>query len=312
MFKIIQEAALPKLSQTSLFIKFNEKSNIMADVGSEISNAKDHIVKPTDIPEILSLMKLNGDAVVKRAIASFEKNEIVVINNKETSKIPASLPFIVATKGSEIKAYVFANKVVNNINSPQEYTNLMAVLEAAYLSLQLQKKPNLFLMNRPMILILCTLYERMVTLPLVQKLYMRGDNLTKSRLYIIAYFYRMIDGTNIDNIPYKRIISDKIDDAVVKQVIEDVKALPDTSFMSLIQLIKKLNPVRYKDLDVLYLTHFTSSCGVSLIFALENLAYLFILIASANYKTQITAYGLNKSVGLITKKAITTINSMSM
>ena len=155
MFKIIQEAALPKLSQTSLFIKFNEKSNIMADVGSEISNAKDHIVKPTDIPEILSLMKLNGDVVVKKAINSFEKNEIVVINNKETSKIPASLPFIVATKGSEIKAYVFANKVVNNINSPQEYTNLMAVLEAAYLSLQLQKKPNLFLMNRPLILILC-------------------------------------------------------------------------------------------------------------------------------------------------------------
>ena len=189
----------------------------------------------------------------------------------------------------------------------------MAVLESAYLALTLYCRPNTILMNRPLVLTLCNIYKYMVTMPLEQKLYMKGDNLTKATLYTITYFYKMIDGNNIsiNTIPYKRLISDKVDESVVKQIIEEVKELPDMSFMGLIDLIKKINPVRYKDLATMYLTYFTSSCGVSLIFALENLGYLFTLITSANYKTSVTAYGLNKIVGLTAKKVITLLSSIN-
>ena len=95
MFEIFQEATLPKLSQTSLYVKFNESSGISSIVGNELKQLDSTRIKPESIPEIISLMKLNGDVIVKKAINSFEKGDIIIIHNKETSKIPPSLPFII-------------------------------------------------------------------------------------------------------------------------------------------------------------------------------------------------------------------------
>lgn len=215
------------------------------------------------------------------------------------------------TKGNDTRAFIFADRVVNNINSTQEYTSLMAVMEAAYLSLRLTKNPNAFVMNRPLMLTLGNIYTLMAVTPLEQKIYMKGDNLVKTMLYLFAYFYRMIDGPEFTIIPaYKRIISDKIDDSVAKQIMEDVRSLEDNSFMSVLNLIKQINPVRYKDIDVLYMTHFNSTCGTSLIFALENLSYLFLLVTSAAYKTGVTAYGINKVVSMPVKKAISLLSAV--
>lgn len=311
MIQLIQEAELPKLSQTSLYEKFDKSSNITKSVIDEIQSGKEYRVKPEDIPEIISLMRLNGDPIAKKAVESFQNNEIVIFFNKETSKIPAVLPYIVMTKGNDTRAFVFADRVVNNINSTQEYTSLMAVLEAAYLALQLNKNPSAFVMNRPLMLTLGNIYTLMAVTPLEQKVYMKGDNLVKTMLYLFAYFYRMIDGPEFTIIPaYKRIISDKIEESVVKQIMEEVRSLEDFSFMSVIELIKQINPVRYKDIDVLYMTHFNSTCGTSLIFALENLAYLFLLVSSSTYKTGITAYGINKVVNMPAKKAVSLLSAI--
>jgi hypothetical protein len=215
------------------------------------------------------------------------------------------------TKGNDTRAFVFADRVVNNINSTQEYTSLMAVIEAAYLALRLTKNPNSFVMNRPLMLTLGNIYTLMAVTPLEQKIYMKGDNLVKTMLYLFAYFYRMIDGPEFTIIPaYKRIISDKIEDSVVKQIMEEVRSLEDNSFMSVLNLIKQINPVRYKDIDVMYMTHFNSTCGTSLIFALENLSYLFLLISSATYKTGVTAYGINKVVNMPAKKAVSLLSAI--
>ena len=63
-------------------------------------------------------------------------------------------------------------------------------------------------------------------------------------LYIISFFYKLIDGNEFTIIPgYKRIISDKIDEKIVKQIEAEVRALPSTSFMEFLELIKRLNPV---------------------------------------------------------------------
>lgn len=311
MIQFIQEADIPKLSQTSLFQKFNEASDISKCVAEELGSAKEHKVSPEDIPEIVSLIRLNGDAIAKKAIEAFQKNELVIIFNKETSKIPTALPYIVVTKGNDTRAIVFADKVVNNINSTQEYTSLMATIEAAYLALQLHKKPNSFVMNRPLMLTLGNIYTLMSVAPLEQKIYMKGDNLIKTMLYLFAYFYRMIDGPEFTIIPaYKRIIADKVDESVVKQVIEDVRNMESNSFMDVLELIKKINPVRYKDIDTLYMTHFNSVCGISIVFALETLSYLFLLITSSVYKTGVTGYGINKIVNMPAKKAITLLTGI--
>lgn len=312
MLQLFEEAVLPKLSQTALYTKFDQTSQLTASVKAELQQANANIVTPDSIKEIVSLMRLNGDAIVKKAVDAFQKGKIVIIFNKNTSKIPPNLPFIIINQKTGPTAFIFADKVVNKIDAPNEYTNLMAVLEAAYLALLLNISPDSFLMNNQLMLTLCNIYTIMVAAPLEQRLYMKGDNLNKAMIYIISYFYKMFRGDNIsaDNIPYKRIMSDKIDPMVVSQIVEEVKSNQDNSFMSLIKMITKINPIRYKDLDAMYMSYFTSTCGVSLIFALENIGYLFLLISSASYKTAITAYSLNKTVAMPCKKAIVQLSAL--
>ena len=304
MFEIIQEAVLPKLSQTSFYGVFEKNSQISKHIRDAVNNASKYMVKPDDLEEIIALMKLNGDAIVKKAILAYQKGDIVIIYNKETSKIPLVLPYICI--GKDNRAYIFADKVVNNIKATGEYTNLMAVLEAAYLSLCIHKNPNKFLNNRQLMLILCNIYCDMVSLPLEQKMYIKGENLTKLRLYAMAYFYKIIDGDSISigTIPYKRIIQDKIDERVVNQIIESVKNDKDMGFMSLLKKISTINPVRYKNIEAMYLNYFTSTCGVTLIFAIENPTYLMLLLTSASYKTTLSAFGLNKLVGVNSRQAL--------
>lgn len=317
MFTIIQESVtLPKLSQTSLFQKFNDQSNISQLVIEELKKTKEHpeyIVKPNDIDELLALMKLNGDPIVKKAIDAFIKGDIVIIFDKVTSAIPQTLPFIVLTdKDKKTKVHIFADRFISNLQSNQEYRSLMAVLEASYLALQLATQPNKFLMNSQLMLLICYIYNFMSIMPLEQKLYMKGDNLVKARLYFIAYFYKMINETDIsvDNIPFKRIISDKVDPSVLSQVVDDIKNMPDNSIMNVIELLKKINPVRYKDLSSQYVPFFSTSCGVPLIFALENIQYLFLLITSAPNKTTLTQYGLNQTVIQQCRKVISLLQSI--
>lgn len=312
MLQLFQEASVPKLSETSLYMKFNETSDITNNIKSEISQSKENIVAPETIKEILALIRLNGDAIAKKSVDAYLKGEMVIIHNKATSKIPASLPFIVMGYKGTPTAFIFADKVVNNITAASEYTNLMAVMEAAYLALKLNTSPDLFLMNSQLMLTLCNIYTMMVVAPLEQRLYMKGDNLTKAMMYVISYFYNIFRGDNmtVESIPFKRLLNDKVNPDVANQIIDDVVSNPDKSFMGLLKMISKINPIRYKDLDSMYLSYFTSTCGVSLIFALENIAYLFLLISSASYKTTITSYSLNKTVSMPCKKAVMLLTSV--
>jgi hypothetical protein len=312
MLQLFQEASVPKLSETSLYMKFNETSDITNNIKAEISQSKENIVAPETIKEILALIRLNGDAIAKKSVDAYLKGEMVIIHNKATSKIPASLPFIVMGYKGTPTAFIFADKVVNNITAASEYTNLMAVMEAAYLALKLNVSPDMFLMNSQLMLTLCNIYTMMVVAPLEQRLYMKGDNLTKAMMYVISYFYNIFRGDNmtVESIPFKRLLNDKVNPDVANQIIDDVVSNPDKSFMGLLKMISKINPIRYKDLDSMYLSYFTSTCGVSLIFALENIAYLFLLISSASYKTTITSYSLNKTVSMPCKKAVMLLTSV--
>ena len=311
MVHLFQETEIPKLSQTALYVKFNETSDISKCVVDEIRNAKDKIVPKEDITELLSLMKLNGDAIVKKAIADYEDGNIIIIFNKETSVIPATLPFIINSKGSDSKAFIFANVFMNNVKSASEYTTLMAMMEAAYLAKAIQMDPDAFINNRSLMLNLCNLYTMMAVSPLEQEVYIKGENLVKTMLYIMSFFYKMVDGNDFEIIPgYKKIISDKIDDRIVQQIEAEVRALPTTSFMEFLDTcIKRLNPVRYADIDQMYMTHFIRVCGVSLCFALECLPYLFILVTSVAYRTGITSVGLNKLLAPQIRKTITLLST---
>lgn len=313
MFKLFMEAELPKLSQTSLYAKMNTDGIISNAVKDEIRNAGKTRVTPDKIQESLSLMKLNGGGSIKKVIKAFEEGSIVVLFNPEHSKIPSALPYIVINHDSGPRAYIFADKLVTKINSQKEYINLMAAMEAAYYALAVARKPALLTMNREILITLCNIYTIMVTLPLEQRLYIKGENLIKAMLYTIFYFYRIVDGPeklSTSSVAYKKIISDKVPESMVKQIIADIQGMESNNFVEYLTLIKKINPIRYENLDVMYLQHFVSSDGASLIFALENPAYLFLLVTSAFYKTQLTSFNLNKIIGPVAKKCITLMQSV--
>lgn len=314
MLQIFQEAVLPRLSETSFYQKFDSTSGITNLIKEEITQSSQTIITPDKITEVLSLIKLNGDSIAKMAVLAYQKGDIVIIHNPTGSKIPASLPYIIMNYKGKPTAFIFADKVVKNIASSAEYTNLMATLEAAFLALNLHKNPDMILMNAPLMLTLCNVYAIMATAPMEQRLYMKGDNLNKALMYTIAYFYRMFKGDEISaaSIPFKRLMNDKIDEGVANQIVEEVKSLPDMSFLSVIGLVQKINPIRFKDLQSMYPSYFTTTCGVSLIFALENIQYLFLLMTAAVYKSSITAYGINKTVSLPSRKAIQILSSLSL
>lgn len=295
MIKIIMEAELPKLTDTSYYKKFNETSDITKAVAAEIKNTGKRI-KPEDIEEIISLIKLNGSSVSKKAIEAFKAGKIVIIFNKETSAVPQSLPFIVGRGKDGFQGYVFADQFMNNIKSSQEYQSLNAVLSACYMALITAEKPSVITNNRNLILTMCDLYIKMVTAPLETKLYMKGENLTKALAYAMAYYYRMIDGPSDMTVPFRRLIGDNINVDVEKSIIEDVKALPNMDFENLINLFVKINPIRYKDLPGAYMQYFFQTCGSPLIFALENFQYLWLAAMCATIKSTIIGYGFGKSI----------------
>lgn len=313
MIQIIQETALPKLSQTSLYEKFNEVSDISNSVREELKRAKNYTVKPEHIEEVIAIMKLNGDPICKKAVEAYIKGEIVIIDNKETSKIPNSLPYIIIGHEGVYKAFVFANTFLDVITSPQETPKLMAVMEASYIALCLSRKPNAILMNSQLMLTLCKVYVTMMAAPLQQKLYMKGDNLNKAMLYFITYFYMLFKDVNdidVASIPFNKIMDDKIDNKVASVIIEDAKTVQNHNFMDLLEKIKKINAVRYKDLNSMYLSYFTTVCGAPILFSIENIAYLFMLLTSSAYKTNMTGYGLNKIIQLTSKKILSIMTAV--
>jgi hypothetical protein len=258
-------------------------------------------------------MKLNGDAICKKAIEAVIKGEIIILDNKETSKIPVCLPYIIISKDGKHTAFVFANTFLDVITSPQETPKLMAVLEAAYLALCITRKQNDFIMNSQLMLTLCKVWLVMVSAPLQQKLYMKGDNLNKAMLYLITYFYMLFRDVNeldATSIPYAKIMDDKIDAKIAASIIEDAKTIGSQNFMDIINKIKKINAIRYKDLDSMYMSYFTTVCGTPLIFSIENISYLFLLLTSSAYKTNMTGYGLNKLVQLTSRKILNVMSSI--
>jgi len=312
MIRFIQESALPKLSQSSLYTKYDQSSGLTQSLREELAGCADFIQKPDDLKEIVALMQLNGDAVIKKAIDAWTKGEIVVIFNNEQSKIPSVLPYIVIGKEGNVKCYVFADKIMTRLNSTNEYINLMAGLEAGYLALRLQQNPDRFISNRNVMLVLADIYQFMVLCPLEVRLYMKGENLTKAMMYAIAFFYKLIDGEQMsfESINFKRLLKENVNNDLAKQIVAEVKALQSPSFMDLLELIKKINPVRYGNLDAVYVQNFVSCCGVYITFALENPGYLFLLLTSSSYKTKLTSFNLNKLVGAQSKKCITQFVTM--
>lgn len=309
MIQYVQEQALPKLSETSIFKKLYSQDNVAKNIGKALKDNA-HFVKKDELVEILSLMKLNGDAIVKKAVSAYEKGDIYIHFNEDfmlssDSNIPGVLPFMIVGKNGAHKGVIFATTFMKNIKSDREYRSLMAVLEACYVALEMTKSPSKFTNNRMLVQRLCLTYTLMATAPLEQRLYVKGENLTKAMLYSLAFFYKMIDGNDkldAGSLPIKSIILDKVDKKLVDEIIAEVKALPDTNFMGLVELFKKINPIRYKDLDAQYMPIFVSVCGMAIMLALENPTYLFLLITSATYKSPLTQFGLNRTVKDVTKR----------
>ena len=312
MLQIMQEAVLPKLSQSSLYAKFDQSSGVTQALREELANCKEFIQTPDSMKEIVALMQLNGDAIIKKAVEAWTQGDIVVIFNHEESKIPSVLPYIVIGQAGSQKCYVFADKLMTRLTSTNEYINFMAGLEAGFLALKLQQNPDRFVSNRNVMLIFADLYQFMATCPLEVRLYMKGDNLTKAMMYCIAFYYKLIDGENMskENINFKRLLRDQLNNEWANQIVSEVKALESNSFMDVLELIKKINPVRYGNLDAVYLQQFIACCGVYITFALENPQYLFLLMTSASYKTKLTSFNMNKLVGTQSKKCITQLVSM--
>ena len=58
MFSPVMEAAIPKLTETSLFQKFDETTGLSNNIKAEIKGSKETLVSPDTLKEIFALIKL--------------------------------------------------------------------------------------------------------------------------------------------------------------------------------------------------------------------------------------------------------------
>lgn len=318
MLQIFQESCastkISKISQTSLYNIFNQTGDLNSNVGYELSHTKETLVPIENIRDMIYSIRLNGGANARNAVDAFMHGDISIIFNKESSKIPLVLPYLVGNNGSNGKstAYIFADKFMSRIDNTKEAHKLTAVLEATYLSLLFAKDPNMFLSNSQLMLTLCNIYTCMATAPLENYRQIKGDHLNKMSLYFITHFYNMFrDDISEENIPYRRIIQDKMDSSVVKMIIDDVKQNDDKTTQGILELIKKINPVRYEKLPSEYVALFQRYCGIPMTFALEYMPYLFLMISAATYDAyELTTMSAAKYVKMPCKKAQTQLVSL--
>lgn len=315
MLQLFTESAdfkIPKLSETAMYAKFNTISNITENVGYELSHCNETLVSPESIKEILSLIKLNGDTTAKKAVDAYLNGDIKIIFNNATSKVPTTLPYIITRiKNGKTVGFIFADKFMNKIDAPTEYSSLMAVMEATYLALLFAQDYQIFLMNSQLVLSLCNIYVKMAGAPLF-KIDVSSDNRTKICIYLAAYFYMMCRGSDItaESIPFKRILNDNVAPELLKQITEDVMSNPDKSFMGVVRLIKKINPIRYEKIEQIYVSSYISTVSNTLLFALENISYLFLLVTSAVYKSRVTGPMINNQVIIDCRKSILLLSNI--
>lgn len=304
MLQIFQEATLPMLTEVPLFGVLDEGSNVKANIGAELSKLKDITVEKSVLQEMFNVIMFRGSPITRKAIEAYDKGDIIITFNREGSKIPQLIPYIVVGTNDSFKVIIFAEKVLSKMPS-DETDNLMAVMEAAYLSLLFTRDPNMFTNNSQLMLSLCDIYANMATYPLESIKNIKGDNLNKIYVYIITYFYRMFrDDVSEANTPYKRIIVDKMDPIVVSQIVNEVNEKSPKSFHELLELMVKLNPVSpiYQNMPGYYIDAFFRACGIP-VFALEYIPYIFLIIASSIHRTSgITMVGFNKHINMRCKK----------
>lgn len=328
MLQIFQEAVkteIPKLSEIPLYQTFDKANKnasssegvitLTEGIGYELSHLEDIIVEKSVIEEMLSSALYKGNQITRSAVDAYKSGDIIITFNSDGSKVPRLLPYIVVDNNGSFKAIIFSDRFLSKIPS-DETENLSAVLEAAYLSLLISKNPEAFFNNSQLMLSLCDIYANMATYPIENVKNIKGDNLNKIYLYVIAYFYSMFrDEVTETNTPYKKIVLDKVDPIIASQIFSEVSEKKPKSFYELTEMMVKLNPASrdFYTLPSTYNNLFFNACGL-LIFALEYIPYLFLIITtSIHHCVGINLYGFNKHINLRCKKVmvqlLTLVNS---
>lgn len=321
MLQIFQEFDIPKLSEIPMVNPKNDpeltgdlskeddssnKNSIVSDIEYELSHLSDHIVDKAMLKEMIMTSLFRGNQITRNAVDAYNSGDIIITFNSEGSRLSRLVPYIIASDGKNYKAIIFGEKVLSKLPS-EETNNLTAVMEAAYLSLLITKNPAMFFNNSGLMSSLCDIYATLATYPIENVKHIKGDNLNKIYIYVIAFFYSMFrDNVTEVSVPYAKIIKDKMDTIIVSQIFDEVAEKKPKSFYGLTKLMVKLNPISpdYANLPSHYRSMFFNSCGFS-IFALEYIPYLFLVITSSiNHASGINTTNFNKHINMRCKKVI--------
>lgn len=236
--------------------------------------------------QYFQMKKTNITPLTSKVIDAFDNGSIEILFSKET-KVGVSIPFIVRKDGNNVVATIFISSFAtidknDDLNIPVK--QLYALMECAYIALQMQTQPMKIQRNVALMKLCTEAYTQMIIRILNKDYSLVMDNILYDKtVYAVSRFFI----ERIWEYPNKGLI-DSYSSSGLQYIEELDLSLTKTSYDSadikdindLMNFIKTLSP-RMKDLSIRYfIERFINTYHASAIMCLDYLPYVFFVIVN--------------------------------
>lgn len=232
------------------------------------------------------MKKTNITPLSSKVISAFDDGLIEILYSKET-KVGVSVPFIIRRNGNNVVATIFISSfatIDKNDDLSIPVKQLYALMECAYIALQIQTQP-MKIQRNVAIMKLCTeAYTQMIVRILNKEYSLVMDNVLYDKtVYTIRRFFieRIWQYPNKGLIEsYSSLGLEYIEDLDLSMTKESYDSASIQNIDNLMGFIRTLSP-RMKELNIRYfIERFINTYHASAIMCLDYLPYVFFIIVN--------------------------------
>ena len=287
MEKRMNDLCLTESSMEDSFIykSFNASNSLITKLVKYISTAV-KLDSSYFEEQYMQMKKTSITPLAKNVIEAFDHGDIELLYSRE-STVSQSIPFIVRKSEGKVVSSIFISMygIVDkdgDLNVPVK--KLYALMESAYIALELQKNPDKIKRNIGLMKICVSVYTQMLMRILNKEYQLVLDRPLNDKVsYVISrFFLEKIWGYPNPELVDTYASSDLkfIEDSDLKMVKSDYELSNINDLNDLINFIKNLSP-RMKDLNARYfIERYVTTYHGAAILSLDYLPYVFFVIVN--------------------------------
>lgn len=274
------------LEDSFIYKSFNASNSLVERLVKYIKNST-KLDKSFFEEQYLQMRKLNISPLSRNVVDAFDNGDVEILYARD-EKVTQSLPFIVRknTEG-RIVASIFISMYAtidksDNLVIPVK--KLYALMESAYIALEMQKQPMKVQRNVGLMKLMMVIYSSLIMRVINKEYQLALDRpLYDKATYVISRFFleRVWGYPNPDMVEsYARSELKFVEDADLSMVSVGYKALDIKSFDDMIKYLKTLSP-RMEELNTRYfIERYVNTYHAASILSLDYLPYVFFVVVN--------------------------------